>query len=290
MTPTPEKLSELIQHAKSKHLRVIVMPIVLLDNPRGNEWRGTLKPESWDDWFDSYRDMITQFAWIAQQNKVDVLSVGSELVTAESNITQWTRTINAVRKIYHGRLTYSSNWDHYTSVPFWDQLDLIGLNSYWSLDEVPPGSHEHKKSKVTLDQIKDNWKFIQHDLLDFQKSEGKPILFLEIGWCSLANAADEPWDYTRTDLAQDDDLQKRLFEGFFESWYNNPALGGFMVWEWYPGRGGKAQRNEDGQTLSDDDLNKQLKGYTPKNKPAEEVIKEWLAKPWGAAVSANTPQ
>jgi hypothetical protein len=227
--------------------------------------------------------MITTFAWIAQQNKVDVLSVGSELVTAESHISQWTRTINAVRKIYHGRLTYSSNWDHYTSVPFWDQLDLIGLNSYWSLDEVPPGSHEHQKSKVTLDEIKANWKFIQQDLLDFQKEEGKPILFLEIGWCSLANAADEPWDYTKTDLAQDDDLQKRLFEGFFESWYDNPALGGFMVWEWYPGAGGHATADENGQTLSQDDLDKQLKGYTPKNKPAEEVIKQWLAKPWGPA-------
>ena len=43
-----EKLAELIQHAKSKKLRVILMPIVLLDKPEGNEWRGTIKPPDWD--------------------------------------------------------------------------------------------------------------------------------------------------------------------------------------------------------------------------------------------------
>src|ERR1700722_13864540 len=56
MTPTPPQLGELIDHAKQRKLRVILMPIVLLDNPQGNEWRGTIHPDSWDDWFGSYRD------------------------------------------------------------------------------------------------------------------------------------------------------------------------------------------------------------------------------------------
>ena len=44
-------------------------------------------------------------------------------------------------------------------------------------------------------------------------------------------------------------------------WYGNPALGGFMMWEWPPGDGGANDR-----------------GYTPENKPAEQVLREWLAK------------
>jgi len=263
MTPTPEKLSELIQHAKSKGLRVILMPIVLLDKPIDNEWRGTIKPESWDDWFDSYRSMLTHFAWIAEQNKVDVLSVGSELVSTEKERSQWNKTIAAVREVFHGQLTYSANWDHYTSVPFWNQLDLIGMNSYYSLDEDPPGSHNHVKDKASVDLIVANWKYIQKDLLAFQRKIGKPLLFLEVGWCSLDNAADEPWDYTKEELNVNLDLQKRLYEGFFESWYRKPGLGGFMIWEWTPGDAGP----ED-------------KGYTPKNKPAQEVVKQWIAKPW----------
>src|SRR5439155_22859488 len=89
MTPTPEKLGELIQHAKKNNLRVILMPIVLLDNPKGTEWRGTIVPNEdrggWEDWFESYRSMLNHFSWIAQNNGVDVLVVGSELVSSEKH-------------------------------------------------------------------------------------------------------------------------------------------------------------------------------------------------------------
>jgi hypothetical protein len=283
MTPTPEKLADLIQHAKSKGLRVIIMPIVLLDNPQGNDWRGTIRPSTetggWEDWFDSYRNMLIHFAWIAEQNHADVLVIGSELVSAENKADEWERTIKAVRKVFHGRLTYSSNWDHYTSVPFWDQLDLMGLNSYWALDEDPPGSHNHMKNKVTVDQIVENWKYIQQDLLAFQKKINKPLLFTEVGWCSLANAAHESWDYTKTDEPLDMDLQKRLYEGFFKAWHGNPALGGFVVWEWTPGDGAKDYPGHIPTDTPDETLNR-WKGYTPEGKPAEQVLKDALAKPW----------
>jgi hypothetical protein len=251
MTPTPEKLAALIDHAKHRHLRVVLMPIVLLDNPKGDEWRGTLKPDSWDDWFDSYRDMLTQFAWIAQGHGVDVMSVGSELVSAEPKLDQWTKTIAKVRETFKGNLTYSANWDHYNTVPFWDQLDLIGMNSYYTLGKGPDAS---------VGEIEGRWKKIQHDLHAFQSQVHKPLIFLEAGWCSLSNAASAPWDYTQTDLPADPDLQKRLYEGFFNVWYGDPQLGGFMIWEWPPGPADE-------------------KGYSPKGKPAEAVLKQWMAKP-----------
>src|SRR5215207_519428 len=135
MTPTPEHLGRLIKRAKEKNLRVTLMPIVLLDNPIGNEWRGTIHPDSWSEWFNSYRDIMRHFAWIAEQNKIDLLVVGSELVSTQSKLEEWTKTIQMIREIYHGKLTYSSNWDNYRAVPFWNQLDLIGMNSYWSFGE-----------------------------------------------------------------------------------------------------------------------------------------------------------
>lgn len=253
MTPSAEQLSDLIRHAKGKNLRVILMPIVLLDAPRKpTEWRGTLQPASWDDWFDSYRDMITHFAWIAGGTGVDVLVVGSELVSSESKVEQWDKTIASVREIFKGRITYSANWDHYVSIPFWDQLDLIGMNSYYKLGP---------DRNVTVEQIKSRWQEIQKDLLAFQRKTGKPILFLEVGWCSLSNAAHEPWDYTQSHLPIDLDLQRKLYEGFFHSWWGRPELGGFMLWEWTPGDGGEDDR-----------------GYTPEGKPAEDVARQWLAK------------
>ena len=256
MTPTPEQLSDLIRYAKKRNLRVVLMPIVLLDAPRGTEWRGRINPDSWEQWWDSYREMLTHFAWIAQGNGVDIFVVGSELISTESKVDDWTKTINQVRTVFKGKLTYSSNWDHYTSVKIWDQLDFIGLNSYWSLG---------KNNKLTVAEIKQNWGKIQNELFAFQKTVGKPIFFLEVGWCSMANMADEPWDYTKdeTEAPTDLALQKRLYEAFFESWWGRPELGGFSIWEWDPQGGGPTDR-----------------GYTPKGKPAEEVLKMWLGKKW----------
>jgi hypothetical protein len=253
-TPTPEKLADLIKYAKDRKLRVALMPIVLLDLPAGNDWRGTIKPLDWEEWFNSYRDMITHFGYIAEDNHVDVLVVGSELVSTQDKHNQWSRTIAAVRKIYKGQLTYSSNWDNYMQVPFWNELDLISMNCYWKLG--------HDKN-ASVAEIVGNWKEIQKDVLSFTQKLGKPLMFSEVGWCSIENAASEPWDYTRAELGVDVQLQKRLYEGFFQAWYGNPGLGGFFIWNWEPGDGGESD-----------------KGYTPENKPAEKVLREWLAKQW----------
>lgn len=263
MTPTPDQLGRLIKHAKDKGLRVTLMPIVLLDRPRGSEWRGKISPSlengGWEQWFNNYRDLMTHFAWIAESNKVDLLVVGSELVSSESKVDEWRKTIRHVRSIYKGKLTYSSNWDHYTAVPFWDELDLVGMNSYWIL-----GSDKD----VTVDEIVQRWREIQADLFKFQAKVRKPIMFLEIGWFSQTNAAHEPWDYTK-DLPIDNELQKKLYEGFFQAWHGESRLGGFSVWEWIPV---PDVDDTEGEKLM-------AGGYTPEGKPAEKALREYLSKP-----------
>jgi hypothetical protein len=250
MTPGPDDLGRLFRHAESRGLDVIFMPIVLIDDPKGDEWRGTLSPESWDTWFASYREILGHFLWICEGNGVDVFVVGSELLSTERQEARWRETIAFCRERFSGLLTYSSNWDHYESVPFWDALDLIGMNSYWKLGGKDP----------SVEEIVQSWQPIKADVGEFVQRTGKPLIFLEVGWCSLENAAREPWDYTKPvpiDLA----LQERLWRGFWQTWHGTPWLGGMSVWEWPPGDGG-----------SDD------RGYTPENKPAEDVIRQWFAQ------------
>jgi hypothetical protein len=253
LVPGPKALGDLIDHAKGKGLRVILMPIVLLDRPRGTEWRGVIKPENWAGWWQSYRDMLRHFAWIAEAHGVDVMSVGSELVSTERQADEWRKTIASVRQHFSGMLIYSANWDHYKDIPFWDQLDLIGMNSYYTLG---------KDHTVSVAEIQQRWAEIKKNLLEFQARVNRPLVFLEVGWCSLQNAAHEPWDYTRDEIPIDLELQRKLYEGFFLSWHGERRLGGFMIWEWPPGDGGPRNR-----------------GYTPENKPAERVLREWLARP-----------
>jgi hypothetical protein len=255
LTPTTTQLGDLIDYAKKKQLRVILMPMVLLDAPIGSEWRGTIHPESWEDWWESYREMMQVFSSVAEVHHADMLIVGSELVSTEEMRDQWLKVIELCRANFKGKLTYSSNWDHYEVVSFWDKLDMVGMNSYWQL------SKEVGSKNVSIEEITGRWRDIQEGLLPFLRKVHKPLIFTEIGWFSQANVAKEPWDYTKPDEPVDLELQKKLYEAFFQSWWGNPMLGGFSIWEWPPNMGGP------------DD-----KGYTPEGKPALEVLRAWLKK------------
>jgi hypothetical protein len=48
-TPTDERITRVIDHAHNRGLRVVLMPIVLLENPRQDEWRGKIAPSNWTD-------------------------------------------------------------------------------------------------------------------------------------------------------------------------------------------------------------------------------------------------
>jgi len=252
-SPTLAKLTSLIQYAKGKNLRVVLMPIVLLDKPGPTDWRGKINPENWDEWFDQYRAMVEHYATAAADGHADVFVVGSELVSTEQYKDEWLHTIRDARGIFHGLLTYSANWDHYRNIPFWNQLDLISTNSYYKLGE---------NKDVAVAEIVSRWQKIQKDQLPWLRMQHKPYMFTEVGWCSLENAAHEPWDYTKDTVPVDLELQKKLYEGFFQAWYGKPELGGFMIWQWTPNGGGPRDR-----------------GYTPQGKPAASVLRQWLAKP-----------
>jgi hypothetical protein len=114
-----------------------------------------------------------------------------------------------------------------------------------------------------VEEIDRRWAKIQQDLFAWQAKVKKPIILLEAGWCSLANASYEPWDYTREDLPLDLDIQRRLYEGFFESWWGKPQSAGFMMWEWSIDTPGGPED----------------KGYTPRGKPAADVMKKFMAMP-----------
>ncbi|HZL34459.1 MAG TPA: hypothetical protein VFC78_04055 [Tepidisphaeraceae bacterium] len=253
MSAAQDKLTELIKYAKGKGLRVVVMPLVLIENPEGNEWRGQIHPRDWSMWFNSYRDMEGYYATSAAQGHADVFVVGSELVSTEQYKDEWVHTISDVRRIFPGLLTYSANWDHYQKIPFWDHLDIISTNCYYKLGD---------NRDVAVSEIVSRWKAIQADLLPWVRKQGKPYMFTEVGWCSVANAASEPWDYTQETVPIDLELQRKLYEGFFKVWYGVPQLGGFMIWQYAPNAGGPEDR-----------------GYTPQGKPAEKVLRYWLGKP-----------
>jgi hypothetical protein len=249
--PTPEQFRLLIRRAKEKGMKVILMPVLLLSNPRGSEWRGVIQPSDWDEWFSSYLGFIKYFAKIGLDNQVDGLVIGAELISTESFRSRWITIIDEVRKIFHGKLLYSSNWDHYRQVTFWDKLDLIGMTTYHKLAD---------NENPSVETLLASWKKIKKEILEWQKTIGRPILFTEVGWCSQAGASVEAWNYYRHQNSSKEGLeeQKRCYEAFIRTWQNEKAVAGAMWWEW----------TTDGSGPEDF-------GYTPKGKPALKVLREW---------------
>ena len=74
-TPREEDVGELVRAARAAGLRVVLMPKILLSEPRGTEWRGRIQPNSWDEWFDRYRRWIVQWARLAEQADAEVFMV-----------------------------------------------------------------------------------------------------------------------------------------------------------------------------------------------------------------------
>lgn len=252
------ELGRLCDLAAANNLRVILMPMVLLTNPRNNEWRGKIVPENkdWKAWFDRYREFITHFARIAEKHRVDVLMIGSELVKTEGRTEEWRGIIADVRKVFHGRLGYSANWDHYQTekIGFWKDLDFVGMTTYYKLAEA---------ANPTVEEVDKNWARIKKEILTFQAEVDRPIIFTEAGWCSQEGAAYEAWNYYHSQKATEAGRKEQTlcYEAFLRAWADEPAVGGIIWWEWDLSPGGNEDYN-----------------YTPKGKPAESILRKWFEK------------
>ena len=273
MTPPERRLHELVKVAHDRGMKVILMPIVLLENGRKDEWRGTIDPEkdhnSWDDWWEDYTNYILRYAGIGRAAKVDMLMVGSELVSTEGQTERWERLIHRVREQFPGLLSYSANWDHYKNIAWWDKLDVVGMTTYYTLST---------SEKPTYEELKSSWTKIHKDLVEWQAKIGKPLLFTEVGFPNQKTCAKEPWNYYGAPKSPDPELQKMCFQSFFEVWSCEPALGGYLVWEW---RG-------DDRWVTDPDSDT---SYCPREKPAMKVIEADFARPNGpgARTTASRP-
>ena len=106
--PSVKRMKKLIKVAHDKSLSVVMMPIVLLENPRSGEWRGKINPTNKEKWWKSYNEYILFYARIAADADAEVFIIGSELVSMEGENVRWRNLIRDVRKVYKGRLSYSA--------------------------------------------------------------------------------------------------------------------------------------------------------------------------------------
>lgn len=243
-----------IDMAHKEQLHVMLKPQIYLHN----SWSGDIdftKEEDWKAWEQSYTTYIMTMVDIAIKNKVEMVCIGTELKNAcIKRKSYWTLLIKNIRSKYNGKLTYSSNWDDYNTVPFWDQLDYIGISAYFPLSDM---------TLPTPNILMLKWKKIAKDLKHFSNKHNKKILFTEYGYLSTDQCAWKTWEVEKniTNLNENQDAQAVAFEALYKSLWSQDFMAGGFIWKWFPnGQGHEGYRHKD---------------YDPQDKKAEAIVNKY---------------
>jgi hypothetical protein len=258
--PTDEQLITILRRARARSLHTTLLPIVLLEEPGPDDWRGLIRPADPERWWASYDRFIDRFLDIAVVADVDAFSVGSELNSMEPEIERWYRLIDRVRKRYDGALTYTANWDRYNVVTLWPLVDFISVSAYFRLaaeDRAAPPA-----------ELAGVWRSQRDRLLAFARSHDRPLVLMEVGYPTLPWAATRPWDYVpRAGVPADPEAQARCYRALFDAWVPVLARGDNAAWGlhcycWDPYHHGEATDT----------------GYGVEGKPALDVIRDAFGK------------
>lgn len=266
-TPTDDDLIHVITEAHQQGLKVMLKPHVGLLHDE-DHWRGQIGEEftseaEWAAWFASYRDFIEHYAGLAQTPVLspvevydaDQFCVGTELGATVHRADEWRAVIAGVRARYRGPITYAANHGgEETGITWWDAVDYIGVDAYYPLTD---------KNDPTLAELKAGWILHLSTLVNLGFTWGKPFLLTEIGYRSQNGANRHPWEW-ETEGTIDLQEQADAYQAAFESMYHKPWFAGMFWWAW-------GTDSFDGGPCDD--------GYTPHDKPAEDVLRAWYGAP-----------
>jgi hypothetical protein len=229
-------------------------------------WPGEIAMSSeadWQAWFRAYRRFVVHQAVLARWTGAELFSVGVELGGTVHREADWRRLIAAVRCVYDGPLTYAANWyGDFDRVPFWDALDLLGVDAYEPLSDDPgaaPGELAAGAARVV------------ERLAAGARRHRKPLLLTELGYAAHEAAWVAPHEEGGPLSEADQAAAYRAFLGALgrPSW-----LRGVFVWKAFsnaaePGGGGRNRRGDERERAD----------FRFLDREAQQVVDDYYATP-----------
>ena len=245
---SPQGVRKCIELAKANGQKIMLKPHMWWGH--GN-FTGdfTQKTEAdWQTFENTYGEYILQYARLAEDEGVELFCIATEMrAMVEQRPEFWKKLIAEIRKVYSGKLTYAENWDSIEDVGFWEDLDFIGVDGYFPLSN---------KKDPGLNDLKKGWQKHLKQLENLSVNYQKPILFTEYGFRSCDFATEKPWE-TDYSLPDNEGLQARAYQSFYEEVWTKPWMAGGFIWKWFPFKEAeKASRDK----------------FCPQHKEAEKVI------------------
>lgn len=250
-----ETKAGLLQYAKTfqqENVKIMVKPQIWV-------WRGEYtgfiamnSEEQWKVLEDSYTSFMMTYAKAAQEIKADILCIGTELEKFVVNRPEyWKRLIHSIKKVYQGKLTYAANWDEFKRVPFWGELDYIGIDAYFPLSD---------QKTPSIAELELGWQPHKKEILRIQNQYQKKVLFTEYGYRSVDFNAKEPWNYNRNSGNVNLQAQVNGLEAIYNQFWKEDWFAGGFLWKWF------CNHEKVGGL--------QNTMFTPQNKPAEISIQK----------------
>ncbi|HFA50157.1 MAG TPA: hypothetical protein ENJ95_14195 [Bacteroidetes bacterium] len=243
------------ESAQALGMKVVLKPQVWMG--RGF-WTGDIDMQTEEDWqafFKHYGHWIAHYAMLCEIYGWEMLCTGNEMVkTTLKRGQDWRKLIRSIRKIYSGNLTYAANWgEEFENIKIWDELDYIGLNSYYPLS---------KKDDPSNEELDSGFEQVVQKIETVHAKYQKQVIFTEIGFpCAKA-----PWKEPHQDwgdLTPDPEQQKRCYVTVFKNIQKKPWCSGILWWK-YPSDMEHRQRQDT--------------GFSPHGKAAEDVVAKWFAE------------
>ena len=206
-------------------------------------------------WFSSYSDFVILQAELAEKTGVDIFVIGSELVKMSQYTDYWEDLIERVREVYGGKITYAAEGLNAFKIEFWDKLDYIGIDVYFTLC---------RKTDTTIANLLKGWSEIEPKIKSLSKKYDKKVIFTEIGYQSVEGTAKKPWEWVKKGNMSEQE-QALAFEAMFTAFQYKPYMAGVFVWQY----------------LTDLEIYEQeeiKRGFTPYGKKAEIVISTWFER------------
>jgi len=232
-TASDEALRYVISQIHRLGMGVILLTPLLPDD---RTWEGAIMPEDVGAWFEHWREILLHYAELAEETGVEILLLGSELVTLRDQTDEWNSLIDAIRDRYHGKLSYSVNYwfdrDGYQQVlemDQWKHMDYIGVTGYFELTDKNDPSVEELEAAWHNDR---NGQDVLADLEELSNRYGKTVIFWEIGYFSKDGTNIYPWNYPRPGEVNEGE-QADCWAAF---------LNAFQGIEWFKGYGVYAEQ------------------------------------------------
>ncbi len=222
-SPSSESDVGMIHAARRAHARgfsVLWKPQIWVSH---DSWPGDIamtSEDDWQAWWRSYRRFVLHHAVLAEWTGSELFSIGVELGRTLEHEADWRFLIDAVRRIYSGHLTYSGNWwGDYDRAPFWDRLDLIGVDAYFPLAGTADADPE---------ALAQGARRAAAELAAAARRYRRPVLLTELGFAAREAAWVAPHEEGGT---LSEDHQELAYRAFLDALGRPPWLTGIYVWK-----------------------------------------------------------